>query len=255
LAHYDAGFAGEQPMAGTESDAGTIGGEDQALFVSAWQTYRKVVDHNYMFHREVYGLLHRILLEDAPRPFNFLDVACGDASATAGALRDTAIRRYDGIDISAAALAIARQEIGALGCPFELTEGNFVEVLGKWNDTVDVVWIGQSLHHLLQPAKVALMRKIRTRLTPGGLFLIWEPTTLDGEDRTGWVRRFESDSRALWPSLSDAEWRAMVSHVEAADYPETPETWLALGREAGFARASEIFVAPTRLARVYRFEG
>ena len=58
-------------------------------FAQAWETYRKLVDNDCVFHSEVYGILHRILLEDFPRPFRFLDLACGDARGIVGALQGT----------------------------------------------------------------------------------------------------------------------------------------------------------------------
>jgi len=35
-----------------------------ALFQEQWQLYRKFVDNNYFYHREVYGQLHRILVDE-----------------------------------------------------------------------------------------------------------------------------------------------------------------------------------------------
>jgi hypothetical protein len=58
--------------------AGTMLEETTALFQKQWQVYRKVVDNNYLFHREAYDCLHRILVDDAVQPFRFLDLACGD---------------------------------------------------------------------------------------------------------------------------------------------------------------------------------
>jgi hypothetical protein len=40
-----------------------------ALFQQQWQLYRKFVDNNYFYHREVYGQLHRILVDEAVQPF------------------------------------------------------------------------------------------------------------------------------------------------------------------------------------------
>jgi hypothetical protein len=57
-----------------------------AVFRQQWQLYRKVVDNNYLFHREAYARLHQILVDEAVQPFRFLDIACGDASATVEAL-------------------------------------------------------------------------------------------------------------------------------------------------------------------------
>jgi hypothetical protein len=48
-----------------------------------------VIERNSMFHREVYGLLHKILITEAPTPFRFLNIACGDAMGSAAALNGT----------------------------------------------------------------------------------------------------------------------------------------------------------------------
>ena len=53
-----------------------------SFFQEQWQLYRKFVDNNYFYHREVYGQLHRVLVDEAAQPFRFLDIACGDARAT-----------------------------------------------------------------------------------------------------------------------------------------------------------------------------
>jgi SAM-dependent methyltransferase len=222
-------------------------------FQRQWQTYRKAIENNYMFHREIYDLLHGILVDEAPRPFRFLDLACGDASASVGALQGTDVAHYHGIDLSQPALDLAQANLAVLGCAFTLEERDFVAALHVWSAPVDVVWIGQSLHHLRKPEKLALFRDVRRVLGAGGLLLVWEPTRLEGEDREGWMRRFELRSRPLWGALTEEEWSAIVAHNRAADYPETAAVWRSLGRVAGFAEADQLFVAPTELARVYRF--
>src|SRR5215218_947457 len=72
----------------------------QALFQQQWPIYRTLVDENYLFHQEAYKCLHQILVEDAVQPFRFLDIACGDATASVAALTGTRIAHYHGIDRS-----------------------------------------------------------------------------------------------------------------------------------------------------------
>ena len=225
---------------------------DQDWFLRAWQTYRKYRDLDYMFHSRVYALLRRELAV-APPGFHFLDVACGDAAASAGALAGSAVGRYTGIDISRPALDLARRELAALDCPVALIERDFPEALADWREPVDVVWIGQSLHHFLPDGKLAVMRDVRRILAPGGRFLIWEPTALPGEDRAGWADRLEAGRHTRLSGLDDAEWRTVIEHCRASDYPETADGWLALGREAGFADDRELFADPPEIARVYGF--
>jgi SAM-dependent methyltransferase len=126
-----------------------------------------------------------------------------------------------GIDISGPALAIARQELSVIRCPVTLEESDFVDALKRWTKPVDFVWVGQSLYHLETTAKRAFVRSVRRILNEDGLFLISEPTLLDGEAQEGWISRFESGSRPLWSNLTDEDWEAMLSHVRASDRPET----------------------------------
>jgi hypothetical protein len=52
---------------------------------------------------------------------------------------------------------------------------------------MDVAWIGFSLHHLLGPAKLEIMREVRSVVGDRGLFLIYETASPDGEDRDAWL--------------------------------------------------------------------
>jgi len=223
------------------------------LFQRQWKLYRKVVDNNYLFHREAYAQLHRILVGEAVQAFRFLDIACGDARATADALKGTRVAHYHGIDLSQPALNLAGNALTTLRCPIMLDRADFVEALRNWSQPVDVAWIGLSLHHLMAPAKLALMRKIRGMVGGHGLFLIYEDASPDGEDRTAWLRRHDRQ-KPSWTALTLEEWDAITAHVHTADFPETASRWHSLGREAGFTRVHQLFVAPSNLFRMYCFQ-
>ena len=96
------------------------------------------------------------------------------------------------------------------------------------------------------------MRQVAHLLPPDGLFLTWEPTCLEGEDREGWMERFRQ-MRPSWTAVSDEEFASFDSHHRASDYSETAETWMGMAREAGFTQTEELLMVPNRLARVYRF--
>jgi SAM-dependent methyltransferase len=230
----------------------TVDDAAQAMFNRQLATYRKITRENLMYHREVYDILRGVLIAEAPVPFRFLDVACGDASASAAMLQGTAIAYYHGIDLSALSLQIAGETLRSLPCPVDLHCRDFVEALGTWAAPIDIVWIGMSLHHLQSAGKRRLMEDVRSALGEPGIFLIWEPTYLDGEDRTAWLDRF-STLRPQWAVLSDEEFAEMESHMLAADFPETAEGWKTMGLQAGFGRAAEVFVMPNRMGRVFKF--
>jgi cyclopropane fatty-acyl-phospholipid synthase-like methyltransferase len=222
----------------------------QAVFQQVWRIYRTLVDENYLFHREAYACLRRILVEGIGRPFRFLDIACGDATASVEALTGTAITHYHGIDLSAAALELARSSLTPLDCPVTLEHADYVEALRAWSEPADVVWIGLSLHHLRTAEKLEILRVIRNMLPEDGHLLLYEDTSPDGEDREGWLRRWD-DQKPFWTAYTPERWETITAHVHAADYPETASRWVSLAQEAGFAAAREAFVAPSDLIRLY----
>ncbi len=222
----------------------------QAVFQQAWRIYRVLVDENYLFHREAYSCLHQIVREEITESFTFLDIACGDATASVAALGGTTIAHYYGLDLSAAALDLARHSLATLRCPIALEQADFAERLRTWTQSVDVVWIGLSLHHLQAPEKLAVMRAIRTILGGDGLFLFYENTSPDGETREQWLQRWD-DQQSLCTAYTSDEWDAMAGHVHEADYPETVSSWLSLGHEAGFTDVQERFASPSNLFRLY----
>ena len=231
----------------------SLGAADaQAMFNKQLATYRKIVGENLMFHREVYGLLRNVISEEMEKPFKFLDIACGDASASAAALKGSAVDHYYGIDLSAQSLELASKTLKVLPCTVELRCCDFVEAMAKWTEPVDVVWIGMSLHHLLPEGKAQLMKDVHKTLTAGGLFLIWEPTLLEGENRSEWLDRF-SAIRSAWTAITDDESATMESHMRLADFPETADSWKAMGLQAGFANAEHLFTMPNRLGRVFKY--
>jgi hypothetical protein len=222
------------------------------LFQRQWQLYRILVDQNYLYHREVYGLLRRVLLDEAPRPFRFLDLACGDASAVVSALEGTPIAHYHGIDLSEAALALAAENLGVLECPVSLEQRDFAAAVRDWPDAEDVVWIGLSLHHLPTAEKLEVMRGVRRIVGERGLFLIYEDAMPDGESREAWLARWDAQ-RPRWTAYDETGWAAITGHVHAEDFPESDSGWRELGHEAGFGRVEELFRAPTDLLRMYCF--
>lgn len=222
------------------------------IFQRDWAIYRKMVDNNFLFHREAYGRLHDLLLEEAPPSFRFIDLACGDASAVWKALSGTAVGHYYGVDLSEPALTLAKEELSTLPCPVVLEQRDFAQALTERPEPADVVWIGLSLHHFLAPEKLRLMRAIREVVGDRGVFVIYENAMRDGETRDQWLERWDRQ-RALWTAYSDEEWEIMRTHVHTFDCPETDSGWRSLGAEAGYGRVRELYATPTDLFRLYCF--
>lgn len=229
--------------------------DEQAMqqFRHGWQLYRKAVDHDYLWHREVCRILHKQLIDEVKRPFRFLDLACGDASMIVVALKDTPVTHYHGIDLSAPALELARTATEVLPCPVKLEQNDFVTAMRSRPEPADVVWIGLSLHHLQTPDKQAFMHAIRGVVGDSGVFMLYEPTRLEGESLEAYLDRFEQINKQRWAALTPSEWQEIMQHVRTSDLPETASVWRDLGRAAGFTQVQDLFSDVTQLFKVFRF--
>jgi hypothetical protein len=221
-------------------------------FQKQWATYQKLVDADALSHKRVGKILHDTLTGSFTNAFAFLDVACGDAGLTSGALAGTTIRHYHGIDLSEPALELAAKNLAKVPFEVELDHRDFVEALTRRPEPADAAWCGLSIHHLSTDGKGRLLGAIHDSTST--LLMIYEPTLADGEDREGYLERFRRVNQPAWTLLTPEEWEQLDHHVTTSDVPESAVTWLALGREAGFSSAREIFCDPTGFYRVYRYD-
>jgi len=220
-------------------------------FQTQWATYQKLVDSDSLSHKEVGGLLHRALTA-LPKPFAFVDIACGDAGQMKRALGGTKIKHYHGIDLSEPALELAAKNLAGVPFEVELDHRDFVSALTRRPEPADAAWCGLSIHHLSTEGKLELLKAIRGSTSK--FLMIYEPTLADGQTRDRYMERFARVNRPAWSFLTAEEWAQIDHHVTTCDYPETSATWRALGREAGFADAREIFCDPTGFYRIYRYD-
>jgi len=223
-------------------------------FQQQWATYGKLVDGDCLAHRQVGALLHDTLNTVFASGFSFLDIACGDATVMRTALRGTRVRHYHGIDLSEPALELAAANLAGLPMQIDLDHRDFVEAMMQRGEHADAAWCSLSIHHLSTHDKLGLMKAIRSAVGTGGIFMLYEPARRPGEDRTAWLDRFQRINKPLWNVLTVAEWDQIWHHVSTCDFPETADVWLELGREAGFAKAQQVFVDPTDFFRLFRYE-
>ncbi|MGF7162443.1 2-polyprenyl-3-methyl-5-hydroxy-6-metoxy-1,4-benzoquinol methylase [Rhodoligotrophos appendicifer] len=231
-----------------------VDAEAMEVFQAQWTIYQKLVDSDVLSHRAVGRILHDHLVERFSAPFSFLDIACGDASLTKAALSGTRVSHYHGIDLAAPAIDLAAANLANEPYEVDLDHRDFVEAMADRPAHADAAWCGLSLHHLVTEQKLDLLREIRTAIGDGGLFMIYEPTLASGETREDYLARTYQIINRRWDGLSSSELQQIWQHIQSNDLPESPESWLRLGREAGFSNASELFTDPTDLYRMFRYE-
>jgi ubiquinone/menaquinone biosynthesis C-methylase UbiE len=237
----------------TPADGGTPRPRRQrATFRQDWDSYARLVAGNCFNHAEAYAVLRTVLLA-LDQPIRFLDIACGDASASAGALAGTQVSHYRGIDLSEDGLARAERTLAAaLACPMALEHRDFAEALRDPGICADIAWVGLSLHHLEQPQKLATMRDVRRTVGRNGHLLIYENASPVDETRAEWLERWDAE-RPRFAAFDDDEWASISRHVHTCDFPETDAAWHELGRAAGFAVTRCLYASPNELFRLYAF--
>ena len=237
-----------------ERDGAVVDAAALAQFQQQWATYGKLVASDCLAQREVAGILHNTLNEVFKQPFSFLDIACGDASMMTRALASTKVRHYHGIDLSQPALELAARNLAGMPFEVDLAHRDFVAAMMRRHEHADAAWCSLSIHHLSSADKLSLMKAIRGATGARGIFLLYEPTCRDGEDRAAFLARFEQINKPLWNMLTGAEWEQIWHHVTTCDFPETAAGWCELGRAAGFREARQIFTDPTDFFRLFRYE-
>ncbi len=220
-------------------------------FQKQWVGYQKLVDCDALSHRAAGDILHQALAA-IPASFTFLDIACGDASLTRRALTGTKASHYHGIDLSEPAIELAARMLDGQPYTVDLDHQDFVAALEERPEPADVIWCGLSIHHLVTPDKLKLMKAIRG--ATGSFFMLYEPSRRDGEDRDTFIHRFLGAQVPLWTTLTAEERDQIIHHIETCDLPETAAGWLDLGREAGFRSATQLFVDPTDGLRIFRYD-
>lgn len=223
------------------------------IFIKNWSIYRKIIENDNMSHKDGYAILKEILSDEMNEPFSFLDLACGDAYYSSRTLKDTKARQYIGIDVSDQALTLANQELKNLDIEFTLLRGDFFDFDKILEDPVDVVWVGFSIHHLETLEKLEFMKKVKNALGNQGVFMIYEPILIEGEDLESYYHRFEKTFKEHWRGLNKKEADSLLEHVRESERPETTIDWINIGRDAGFKRAEKVFSEKTGLYEIFKY--
>jgi SAM-dependent methyltransferase len=220
-------------------------------FFDQWHIYRRVLELDYLHHRDAYAALAQALAT-RERPFSFLDLGAGDAVCTTRVLASLPVSRYEAVDLSAVALKLAEENAASLACAKTFTHADFVERVGVGGEPFDVIFIGLSLHHLPARDKRALFPKLRTLLAEGGSFFCYEPIREPRESRDAVLARWWRHVEATWTELTPAELASVKEHVFGNDYPEPLADFEAVARAAGFRAFEALYTDEQRLYALLR---
>jgi len=98
------------------------------------------------------------------------------------------------------------------------------------------------------------MKKAKKALSNDGMFIIYEPILLEGEDRSTYYNRFKQTFDIHWSGLTKEEGEFLLEHVRESEKPETSKDWIKLGNEAGFSNVKKVFSEKTGLYELFKFK-
>lgn len=232
-------------------DAG-IKSEYSGEIFDLWDTYKKVVVEDFMFHAALSQEVERALrARFQGGDFSLLDLGCGDAHVFAPILRRLPPARYRGVDLSDTALQLAAENLKSLPCPAQLAHGDMLSALSG-DATYDVIHSSFVLHHLATQDKAEFFRRASRALAPGGLLLLVDTMREEDETRDDYLRHYFDWIEKDWAGLSRAEKDAVYEHISTSDFPEPLSLLERQAREAGLKRLSGD--VPHRWHHLMRFE-
>ncbi|WP_414624107.1 class I SAM-dependent methyltransferase [Calothrix sp. CCY 0018] len=242
-------------MACTE-DSQKISPRSNELFNNQWTTYQKILNSNYMGHREIYDVLHELLVS-YQKPFKMLELGCGDASFTAQALLNTFVESYKGIDLSEAALKIANSNMAPINCSKTFTEGDFSELIPQLvenqKDSFDVILISFALHHLLVEQKDYIIGQLLNLLTTNGVFILIDVVRKPEENRETYIRRYLEEVQKSWSLVTPQEYSMVENHISSNDFPETQEILYSIAKKHDFSRVECLYCDPLDMTKLLCF--
>lgn len=204
------------------------------IFTAHWNLYQKVVQENYMLHRDFRSLIRHHLFNEKDE-LKVLDLGCGDSSQILPLLLDLPIAQYTGYDLSEPALAIARNNLSVLDAEVVLQVGAMEALVSTTSSNYDLIYSSYAIHHLQDEQKRNILHRISSLLNPGGKFIWIDVFRKEGQTRAEYLEGYLGMIASTWTALTPTECELIVDHIRHFDFP--PDNALAITwiQEAGFS--------------------
>lgn len=211
-----------------------------ALFRKAWTLYDTISEKNYMFHREIYAHVAKLLKQrHAQGPYHLLDLGCGNARFLAPCLKTSPPASYDGVDLSVTALDEARTYLQGVSNT-ALHHQDMLQAIEDIDSAFDIIFTGFAVHHLDVTAKQRLFHACAQRLAPGGQLIMVDVVREDCQTREQYLDSYLHFMRTQWAEVIPAHLDEACAHVAAYDFPETLADLTRMAKQAALTETQLI---------------
>ena len=187
-----------------------------------------------MFHREIYSGIRDLLeLRNDKGHYGLLDLGCGNARYLAPCLKRSPPALYEGVDLSEAALAEAREYLAGLTGQVILTHGDLLEAVESTGKTWDILFTGFAIHHLMPDEKARFFRAAGRCLSENGWLILVDVVREENQDRKSYLDGYLKFMREKWTHVPQDQLEEACTHVHDHDYPECLSTLQQMADAAG----------------------
>jgi ubiquinone/menaquinone biosynthesis C-methylase UbiE len=223
-----------------------------ALFRANWETYQKLLEHNYMFHQELVSASQQ-LIQSIERPLSLVDLGCGDASVSQTLFKNNQISRYIACDLSKPALQFAQSNLSAWSSALELNCLDMLEQLEQIPDrSLDLVFSSYAIHHLSDQSKLTLFKECFRVLNHSGWFMLIDVMRNDGQSREDYLNDYLTMVEHDWTAINSTECARITQHVRDNDFPLSPSEYQIFASQAGFHKTHLLDAHGFHQARAYQ---
>lgn len=210
------------------------------LFERQWQTYRRVVDNDWMEHRGVTAAAAAALRSWTDRhpersgEARLLDLGCGDLALMGPVFSALPLGCYVGVDLTEQVLPLARESLGPVSFEAEFHHADVDNFIRTRAGEFDLIHASLVLHHLSDEEKGAFLSALRDRVRSDGAFVWADVFREPDEPRAEYVSRYADRIRRDWSVLDHEAREAIVTHMSTFDFPADRVAIVGAARQAGW---------------------
>ncbi len=210
------------------------------LFEQQWQTYRSVIENDWMEHRGVTAACASALQSWAARhperhgQARLLDLGCGDMAQMAPVFRALPLGAFVGVDLTEQVLPMAASALGDVPFAADFHHSDAQSFVEAAEDPFDLVHASFVLHHLPEGEKAQFLSTLRGQIRPDGAFLWIDVFCEPGESREDYLARYVSRIRGSWDAIAADAREAVVTHITTYDFPADRSTIVDVAADSGW---------------------
>lgn len=199
----------------------------------------------YLPHFPVYKKIVEIIIENAniTKGAKVLDIGIGTGNIALSIFSRTPCK-ITGVDISDEMMSIAKVKAKEMGAKLNELINSSADKM-ELNGAFDLATAAFSIHHLKEKEKLESFGRIFKSLKKGGRFILADLTlAVDGDIRSEerlkgivekWKYELQYALKYIGPEAVEMALSGLKKvYYKDGEYPETPEKWMSLLKQAGF---------------------